>query len=416
MGCIAVRLTAATAAQPNATVSSRIHLLRAVFGPTTDHSSEVLSELFDHGLEMLHQGLVNEALTAAACAVLFLSQQSKPYLLVLRQYVHQLFLPLATAAEGTCSSDELLHEMALLLAAGNAWELVLEVMTCASCSLQTSIVGISSQVQKTNHISVSVLTELSPVTSCLAVQHLAAVTLSYQQQRLFGTGDSSITSSSSSSAVQQVLDLASGPLFDSACSLLCATDVSLRRANLQVLLPVLVSAAQAAGSAVQQSCMQQLWQQCLAMIAQPAGHRRAGLTVLLQYWSAWALQAPDPTEQAAPAATASVHGQSPVVAERVAAAQEAAAAQGDQECFLALLRECLADPEPLNRKRALRLLQLLLPPTMLQDQPVWGVFLTLYELLDEFAPHLLKSAWPSVSRLLLCWSQQHACQSSRAGS
>eukprot|EP00775_Hariotina_reticulata_P006297 gene6297-6532_t len=34
-----------------------------------------------------------------------------------------------------------------------------------------------------------------------------------------------------------------------------------------------------------------------------------------------------------------------------------------------------------------------------KDQPVWGVFLTLYELLDEFAPHLLKSAWPSVSQL-----------------
>lgn len=54
------------------------------------------------------------------------------------------------------------------------------------------------------------------------------------------------------------------------------------------------------------------------------------------------------------------------------------------------------DPEPLNRKRALRLLQLLLPKAQLQSEPVWGVLLALYELLDEFTPHLVKATWPMV--------------------
>jgi hypothetical protein len=61
--------------------------------------------------------------------------------------------------------------------------------------------------------------------------------------------------------------------------------------------------------------------------------------------------------------------------------------------FWSLIRDCLGDEEPLNRKRALKLLQLFLPPDVLAATPAWGVFLTLFELLDEFAAHLLKATW-----------------------
>jgi hypothetical protein len=54
----------------------------------------------------------------------------------------------------------------------------------------------------------------------------------------------------------------------------------------------------------------------------------------------------------------------------------------------------------LNRKRALRLLQLLLPKAQLQSEPVWGVWLALYELLEEFTSHLIKATWPLVSTWL----------------
>jgi hypothetical protein len=74
-----------------------------------------------------------------------------------------------------------------------------------------------------------------------------------------------------------------------------------------------------------------------------------------------------------------------------------ATASSCSEHFWALLRDCLVDSEALNRKRAFRLLQLLLPEQQLAVQPVWVVFLALYELLDEFSPHLVKAAWPQVN-------------------
>jgi len=53
---------------------------------------------------------------------------------------------------------------------------------------------------------------------------------------------------------------------------------------------------------VQQQCMQQLWEQCLLMIALPAAPRRVGLAVLLQYASEWEVEPPAATQPAAAAA------------------------------------------------------------------------------------------------------------------
>ncbi|WIA08744.1 hypothetical protein OEZ85_008167 [Tetradesmus obliquus] len=118
-----------------------------------------------------------------------------------------------------------------------------------------------------------------------------------------------------------------------------------------------------------------------------------GLAVLLQYHTAWGLQPPaadQPTAAAAAAAAA---------AAVVPSSAQPATACCDAEQFWALLRDCLVDSETLNRKRAFRLLQLLLPEQQLAVQPVWVVFLALYELLDEFSPHLVKAAWPQISQL-----------------
>jgi len=62
-----------------------------------------------------------EALTAAACALYFSPKFQTVSLSVLKQYVHQVFLPLAAAVSGTSNSQQLLHQMALLLLTAEAW-------------------------------------------------------------------------------------------------------------------------------------------------------------------------------------------------------------------------------------------------------------------------------------------------------
>jgi hypothetical protein len=72
---------------------------------------------------------------------------------------------------------------------------------------------------------------------------------------------------------------------------------------------------------------------------------------------------------------------------------------GDAARLWPLLRACLVDPEPLNRKRSAKLLSLLLPPGALSVNPAWSTLLSLFDLLEEFAAHLVKAAWPGVVAL-----------------
>jgi hypothetical protein len=405
------RLAAVTAAQPEATLQARSHLVTALFYDVNATASAELSSLFDLCEALVAAGStqdISEAVTAAAAALVFLSR-GKASSSVLRQFVQQVFLPLAAATAGTPASSQLLHQLACLLSQHQAWEVMLEMLQCAqdalaagldatSRSIHGSTVNVTQGLQQQTCSTGSSLErwqitfQLPPTTACVAVEELAEAAVAEQQQQ---QQQGHVTDS----AVACILQLLAGPLFATACSLLACSNAPLRQAAFQQLLPALLAAAAAASNASEQQCMQQLWKQCLSMISEPALPRRMGLAVLLQYHSSWGLHPP-----AAAAAADSADAAMPARPQPSAAA---ITSSDGSEQFWSLLRACLVDGEALNRKRAFRLLQLLLPEQQLAAQPVWVVFLALYELLDEFSPHLVKAAWPQVGQS--CMLAPHLC-------
>lgn len=358
-------------------LEERCELVRAVF----DHgaTSETLSELYDLCIELLSSSQANEAVTAAAAALVFLSN-GQPSELILRQFTQTVFLQLAADIHEEPVSSQLLHKLVNLLASSQAWTVAYELLQCSQLILttgtSTSFGAPSSNAHSSSssdqqggswHISV----QLPVVTASIAAKEVAVVAvlqhLSCQQQE----------HQQVSQAVSEITQYCTGPLFTTACQLLAALDPALRKAAFQVLLPALLRAADAISHECYSACVQLLWQQCLGMIGQPALPRRMGLAVLLQYHTAWPIQ--------------------PSTATTTAVEQDS----DSSEQFWGLIRECLVDSEALNRKRAFRLLQLLLPEELLQQQPVWSVFMALYELLDEFSPHLVKASWPMVSNIAM---------------
>jgi hypothetical protein len=395
------RLAAVTAAQPEATLQTRSHLITALFNDVDVAASAALSSLFDLCEALIAAGStqdINEAVTAAAAALVFLAP-GKASSSVLRQYVQQVFLPLAAATAGKPASSQLLHQLACLLSQHQAWDVMLEMLQCAQAELTTALdatsrshgnvasvpqsLGPQQQASSTSSLERWQITfQLPATTACVAVEELAAAAVAEQRQQQQQAGKTT-------SAVTSMLQLLAGPLFATACSLLACSNAALRQAAFQQLLPALLAAAAAANAAVEQQCMQQLWKQCISMISQPALPRRMGLAVLLQYHSAWGLQPP--------AAAGAIGTTPPAPLQPSAQASPSSSSSSSSgEQFWGLLRDCLVDGEALNRKRAFRLLQLLLPEQQLAAQPVWVVFLALYELLDEFSPHLVKAAWPQV--------------------
>lgn len=407
MKSLPVQLACVTACQPDASLCTRIHLLNALLDDEMV-SSQALSPLFDLCCSLCSSGSsgasssssstdpdINEAVTAAAAALVLLNQK-EVLSVVLRQYVQQVFLPLAAAAAGTPACSQLLQQVTQLLVSREAWEIASEITQCiidtlAAALEETSIssnrdscvssLARSQQLQQqvgsgTGQVRWKVTYQLPAETACIAAEQL--ITAATKQMLQVGQSD----------AVLSVMQLASGPLFTTACGLLACSSATLQKAAFQQLLPALLPAAEAVSPATHKQCIRQLWLQCVGMVAEPALPRRMGLAVLLQYHSAWSVQ--PPTAAAA---------QSAAAAEQPAAAAPAdvgAVATHSSEQFWVLLRGCLVDAEPLNRKRACRLLQLLLPEAQLAAEPVWGVWLALYELLDEFSPHLVKAAWPQV--------------------
>jgi hypothetical protein len=393
------RLAAVTAAQPDSTLQARSHLITALFNDLDATATATLSSLFDLCEALISAGSsqdINEAVTAAAAALVFLAN-GKQSSLVLRQYVQQVFLPLVAATAGTPVSNQLLHLLAGLLSQQRAWDVMFEMLQCAEAALAAALDAYLSSrgsshangtqpqglQQATSAASTQerwqITFQLPPPSACVAVQELATAAVAEQQQQQQQQQESL------DSPIKHMLQLLAGPLFSSACSLLACSNATLRQAAFQQLLPALLTAAAVSSPDTEQQCMQQLWKQCLSMIAEPALPRRMGLAVLLQYHAAWGLQAP-PAAADAPAADA--------------------ASSSSSEQFWALLRDCLVDGEALNRKRAFRLLQLLLSEQQLAAQPAWVVFLALYELLDEFSPHLVKAAWPQVKFLFIMLQQQ----------
>lgn len=392
MSSLRVKLSRITACQPEgleACLEACSNLVEAVFGSRV--TQEILSELYDTCIDFLNSSNLNQAVTSAAAALVFLGS-SQPSELVLRQFTQSVFLQLAAAAEDSPINNQVLQRLVALLASCQAWSIAYEILLCAHDSLAApptsqadhsnsrSSISTATHRQQQHEASRQVSVRLPVPTASNAIRELVAAavrasTIAQQQDQ------------APEPAVQQILHHCTGPLFTSSCELLASPEPALRKAAFQQLHPALLQAAEAVSSSCRQQCMQQLWQQCLTMIAAPVFPKRMGLAVLLQYCSEWSIQPPSPTAAAIAEATQ-------------AAAAEAAAAQpaGDSsEQFWALLRACLVDSEALNRKRAFRIMQLLLPDDTLQQQPVWGVFTALYDLLDEFSPHLVKASWPLVS-------------------
>jgi hypothetical protein len=400
-------------------------LCEAVFGVSCDVAT--LSHMFD--LATGHVACSAGARHVAATAAWVCLQRGQ-YPALVQQFVQGAFLPLAVAGHGTPAGRCQLHQCGALLAGQQAWGTMLQVLQDAHAALQafmqladaissdgssTAVGGSSSSSRSGGGASLacaigcSSLLQDAPVATCQVMAVLlmtasgaagapaaamadaaAAAAATHEQQ----------SAANAEGALDAVLQLAAGALFDTACQLLCCSEAALRQAAFQQLLPACLHAAGAHSPAQRQRCLGQLLARCLDMVARPVVPRRMGLAVLLQHIADFDLQPP-------PAPSVAAGGPRPT-AEGCAAtggtdAGHAHASSGSSssstssECFWALLRECLVDPEPLNRKRALRLMQLLLPRPQLQAQPQWGVLLALYELLDEFTPHLVKATWPLVS-------------------
>jgi hypothetical protein len=385
--------------QPTAALQSTC---RAVFHADT----ATLSTLYDEAKQCIELataaaegGGLALALIASTAAYTILLDGTLASEMVLRQFVQDVFLPLAALGDAAQAGQQL-QQLSGLLAAKQSWQVALEVLQCAHTSLQAVLLRedrgvaltaacdtVSQTLSKLHRVQV----QLQPVIACSVTSQLVAAA-SHEAQQFQCPGLEHATSTDSSmqvdASLQSVLQLAAGPLFSTALQLLQCHDSSMRQSAFQQLLPDLLQAASALGPAQRQSCLDHLLQQCLDMMSRPAVPRRMGLAVLLQYSSDWQLQPP-------------TAGLSDPIPSSTRDPQPVAATADSNQRFWQLLRECLVDPEPLNRKRALRLLQLLLPKAQLQAEPAWGIWIALYELLDEFTPHLVKATWPMVRQGLL---------------
>lgn len=366
-------------------------ICRAVFGAATPAK---LSALYDLGTCSSVNGdggsqPMRAAITAATAAwTLLLDSREPPSQLVLHQFVQDVFLPL-TAALGPDAPEgaQQLQQLSELLARHQAWALAFAVLQCAHGSLQ-SVLSTEQPAQQVSPQELQVQVELLPPTACAVVKKLAAAASCAARNAAVDSMQGSVAAAGQ---LHAVLQFAAGPLFDTTLQLLCCADSRVRQAAFQQVLPELLQAAAALGCPAQhRASLDKLLQQCLDMVSRGVVPRRMGLAVLLQYWADWQLQPPS-----AAASASAPSQQQPAEGASCSSSSQAAA----NSRFWQLLRECLVDPEPLNRKRALRLLQLLLPKAQLQSEPEWGVFMALYELLDEFTPHLVKATWPMVRQL-----------------
>jgi hypothetical protein len=364
-------------------------IFRAVFGAATPATLSALYDLGSTGSDGGQQP-TRAAITAATAAwTLLLDSREPPSQLFLQQFVQDVFLPL-TAALGPDSVEgaQQLQQLSELLARHEAWGLALAVLQCAHGSLQSVLAAGQPAQHVGQQEELQLQVQLSPPTACAVVKQLAAAASSAARAAA-AEADSIHGADAAAGQLHAVLQLAAGPLFDTTLQLLCCPNNRVRQAAFQQVLPELLQAAAALGSAQHRASLDQLLQQCLDMVSRPVVPRRMGLAVLLQYSADWQ---PQPPSAAAPSAAAEPQQQP---GKESSCSSQAAA---NRRCWQ-LLRECLVDPEPLNRKRALRLLQLLLPKAQLQSEPEWGVFMALYELLDEFTAHLVKATWPLVRQL-----------------
>jgi hypothetical protein len=186
----------------------------------------------------------------------------------------------------------------------------------------------------------------------------------------------------------KVLLLAAGdPLLPAALDCLAAPDGVRRRAALQQLLPAALDAAKQLGGEATVAALRTIWRRCGRMLLEGGAARRMALAALLQHADCWAPTLPAgagfPEDAGSNGGGETTEGGS----------GKLAISHEESEAFWSSLRACLSDMEPLNRKRALRLLQALLPPDAGARQPAWAVWLGVFDALEEFAAHLQTATW-----------------------
>lgn len=442
MDAIIERLSAASG--PNASLEQRVSLCQLM--------ALVCRGISVAELERAMQQCGGHGTTAVTVAAMALAQvTANPVCYSDRQlwsFVESALLPAVPKATDS-SRLQLLSATCMLLCNSGSWELATNLVEAAAAALATQ--GGSEPVVAAQEAQATAWQLPTPSSACLIAKLVAtaaaAATTDDTCSSIHTNNSGGITTEPlSSSEAARVLHAAAGrPLLPATLSCLCSPDAARRSAALQQLLPSVLLAARTLGPDAMRGALSALWARCSEALQQPGVPRRMALAALLQHADCWKVAAPagaglddggvgnrsqTPSasggrergggEAAAVAASAAAASGGVAHAAGAAAALagsggEAAATSGaaqaadahtsmlcqwvsvpEAEPFWALLRSCLADEEPLNRKRALRLLQALLPGDVATRQPAWAVWLGVLESLEEFTPHLQAATWHMV--------------------
>ena len=427
----------------NSSLEQRCTLIRGSFN--IPFTASDLSDVFD--LAVAGRSLDrNQAVTAAAAAIVHLRERNETAVIT-RQFIEEAFVPLVAALDSTRTGHALADAVAEIIRKHGHWAEGQKIVGMSASALeQASGLRQKGAIAPHKHSESTSSTASSTSASGVEIPPAAASYLccALINRALFVNNETpsaaALSSSKSSSPAvaaaigvshidklqAQFLEVAAITLLPLALQLLSCEDPTCRRLALQQLLPCLHQAHAKLQHPAEQSFRDAVWQQCMTLLPQPGISRRMALATLLHFQHLWNLQPPVATTTPVPSSSSSSSGamiasdtqSAPSVTPTAASNSHAVHAITPQPIsspeisssssssrsvlFWSLVRDCLADEEPLNRKRALKLLQLHLSPQLLAATPVWGMFLTLFELLDEFAAHLLKATWHLVSLMVFC--------------
>lgn len=153
-----------------------------------------------------------------------------------------------------------------------------------------------------------------------------------------------------------------------------------------VLPAVLLASKQPGASPDHAAVCALLWRRCTALMAAPGSSRRVGLAAMVRFAPLWATSAELPGDTAATSTDASCEG----------LRLDPAAA----DAFWSVLQACLVDAEPLNRKRAVHVMQRLPKPGgSAAVGGAWEAFALLHDAFEDFGMHLVRAQWHLVGAL-----------------
>jgi hypothetical protein len=403
----------------NAPLTARIALAKAIWDgnlstspPTLDELRAALQQTGDGGGSASAGGDADagRALTAAAVAIAQLDAAAPAEVC---DFVLRSLLPHAAGFEDAAVQAQAAAACIRLLAQRGLWAASAALLDAAAARAAAAD---SASTARDDADTVGVHSSSAPgglaSATAAAVRALSPSACGVVVAELVDAAVTARTSGNEADECRQLLVWAAGaPLLPAALAALCSSDGALRRAALQRLLPAALEAARALGPGETAQALHATWDACAGALGDAWGGgggggggvaRRMALAALLQHADCWDVTPPAGTGLSS-AGRADVGGDAAASGDDSGGADAGGASASvrlrvqDPEGFWAALRGCLADPEPLNRKRALRLLQALLPPGAGASQPAWGVWLGVLEALEEFTPHLQTATWHLVT-------------------